>query len=236
MGMEIKDARIVATYIKKRGDMYEFLLDIDLYDGRRHLGPFLLITHEELCTFLDVVGVRFGAPVKNIPIRILTDDTGKVLLFGNSMDNKWVGLKRFEIKRIKGETVVPYTEDEKRKVEKTMKTNDNAEYIYRILKDYEDKLRQRRLDPDYIATLVEQAEYLIYREEDVDCMCYITETFVEKISEHFYLGLDVKKYVNLLTEDIGVLNIGERRELAMRAIGLVVLSGCTGAYPSITNQ
>lgn len=117
-----------------------------------------------------------------------------------------------------------------------MKTNDNAEYIYEILKDYEDKLRQRRLDPDYIATLVEQAEDLIYRETDVDCMLYIAETFVEKISEHFYLGLNVKKYVNILTEDIGVLDIGERRALALRAIGLVVLAGCAGDYPSITNQ
>lgn len=235
--MEIKDARIVTAFLKKKGDLYEFLLDIDLYDGIRYVAPYLLITHEELCTFFDVVGVRSGVSVRNTPIRVLGDDKGEVLLVGNSMDNKWVDLKSFEIMRVKGETVVPHTEDnEKERWKNTMKTNDNAEYIYEILKDYDDKLRQRRLDPDYIATMVEQAEDLIYRETDVDCMLYIAETFVEKISEHFYLGLNVKKYVTILSEDIGVLNIGERRALALRAIGLVVFAGCTGDYPSITNQ
>ena len=111
MVMEIKDARIVTAFLKKKGDLYEFLLDIDLYDGRRYLAPDLLITHEALCTFFDVVGVRSLQPVRNIPIRVLADDEGEVLLFGNSMDNKWVDLKRFEIMRIKGETEVPPTED-----------------------------------------------------------------------------------------------------------------------------
>lgn len=106
-----------------------------------------------------------------------------------------------------------------------MKTNS----IYAILEVYEGRLRQRRLDPDYIKTLVEQAEYLITRETDTDCMKYITETFVEKISEHFYLGLNVKKYVNQLSD-------GYDREIAMRAIGIVVIAGCTGDYPAITNQ
>ena len=106
-----------------------------------------------------------------------------------------------------------------------MKTN----CIYAILKAYEDRLRQRRLDPDYIETLVEQADYLIEREMDAECLKYITETFVEKISEHFYLGLNVKKYVNQLSDEYD-------REIAMRAIGLVVIAGCIGDYPSITNQ
>ena len=106
-----------------------------------------------------------------------------------------------------------------------MKTN----CIYAILKAYEGRLRQRRLDPDYITTLVEQADYLIGRETDTDCMKYITETFVEKISEHFYLGLNVKKYVNQLSDEYD-------REIAMRAIGFVVIAGCTSDYPLITNQ
>ena len=110
-----------------------------------------------------------------------------------------------------------------------MKTNYNAEYIKGFLKGQEDRLRQRRLNPDYIETLVEQAEYLITRETDTDCMKYITETFVEKISEHFYLGLNAKKYVNQVSDEYD-------REIAMRAIGLVVIAGCTGDYPSITNQ
>ena len=110
-----------------------------------------------------------------------------------------------------------------------MTTNYNAEYIKGFLKGQEDRLRQRRLDPEYITTLVEQAEYLIARETDTDCMKYITETFVEKISEHFYLGLNTKKYVNQVSDEYN-------RELAMRAIGLVVIAGCTGDYPSITNQ
>ena len=112
-----------------------------------------------------------------------------------------------------------------------MKTNYNAEYIKGFLKGQEDRLRQRRLDPDYIETLVEQAEYLITRETDTDCMKYITETFVEKISEHFYLGLNAKKYVNQVSDDDEY-----DREIAMRAIGIVVIAGCTGDYPSITNQ
>lgn len=101
--------------------------------------------------------------------------------------------------------------------------------IYAILKVYEDRLRQRRLDPDYIETLVEQADYLIERETDTDCMKYITETFVEKISEHFYLGLNAKKYVNQVSDEYD-------REIAMRAIGFVVIAGCTSDYPLITNQ
>lgn len=112
-----------------------------------------------------------------------------------------------------------------------MKTN----CIYAILKAYEDRLRKRRLDPDYIATLVEQADYLIERELDAECLKYITETFVEKISEHFYLGLNAKKYVNQLSDAFGVALVRDR-ELAMRAIGLVVIAGCTGDYPLITNQ
>lgn len=111
MDMEIKDARIVTAFLRKKDDLYKFLLDIDLYDGRRYVAPYLLITHEDLCTFFDVVGLRPGVSVRNTPIRVLTDDEGKVLIVGNSMANKWVDLKRFEIMRIKGETMVPHTED-----------------------------------------------------------------------------------------------------------------------------
>ena len=116
-----------------------------------------------------------------------------------------------------------------------MKTNYNAEYIKGFLKGQEARLRQRRLDPDYIATLVEQSEYLIERELDTECMKYIAETFVEKISEHFYLGLNAKKYVNQLSDDFGVSLIRDR-ELAINAIGLVVIAGCTGDYPLITKM
>lgn len=115
MDMEIKDARIVtALFLKQKGDLYEFLLDIDLYDGRRYVATVLLIPHEELCTFFDVVGLRSGVSVRNTPIRVLADDKGEVLIVGNSMDNKWVDLKRFEIRRINGETMVPHTEDNKK--------------------------------------------------------------------------------------------------------------------------
>lgn len=116
-----------------------------------------------------------------------------------------------------------------------MKTNYNAEYVKGFLKGQEDRLRQRRLDPDYIKTLVEQAEYLIERETNPECMKYITETFVEKISEHFYLGLNAKKYVNQLSDEFGIA-LTRDREIATNAIGLVVIAGCTGDYPSITNQ
>ena len=111
----------------------------------------------------------------------------------------------------------------------------NAGYIKGFLKGQEDRLRQRRLDPDYIETLVEQADYLIGREMDADCMKYITETFVEKISEHFYLGLNAERYVNQFSDDYGI-TLAYDRELAIQAIGLVVMAGCTGDYPSITNQ
>jgi hypothetical protein len=135
-----------------------------------------------------------------------------------------------------------YTGDKKdrksitRKVENTMKTNYNAEYVKGFLKGQEGRLRQRRLDPDYIETLVEQAEYLIKSETDPICLKYITETFIEKISEHFYLGLNAKKYLSQTFEGIDVANINMLRACAENAIGLVVIAGCTGDYPSITNQ
>ena len=116
-----------------------------------------------------------------------------------------------------------------------MKTNYNAEYIKGFLKGQEDRLRQRRLDPDYIETLVEQADYIIEREVDPICLIYITETFVEKISEHFYLGLNAEKYVDQLFDEFDVSVIRDR-EIAINAIGLVVIAGCTGDYPSLTNQ
>lgn len=119
--MEIKDARIVTAFLKEKGDLYEFFLDIDLYDGRRYLASHLLITFEELCTFFDVVGLRSGVPIRNTPIRVLADDEGNVLLFGNSMDNKWVDLKCFEVMRIKEETVVPNMEDENKEKERKQK-------------------------------------------------------------------------------------------------------------------
>lgn len=118
-----------------------------------------------------------------------------------------------------------------------MKTNYNAEYVKGFLKGQEDRLRQRRLDPDYIETLVEQAEYLIKSEMDPFCLKYITETFIEKISEHFYLGLDAKKYLSQTFG--GILNVTDINMLRARAecaIGLVVIAGCTGDYPLITNQ
>lgn len=117
MVMEIKDARIVTAFLTKEGDLYEFLLDIDLYDDIRYLAPHLLITHEALCTFFDVVGLRSGVSIRNTPIRVLADDEGKVLIVGNAMANKWVDLNRFEFMRVKGETVVPHTEEDREREE-----------------------------------------------------------------------------------------------------------------------
>lgn len=121
MVMEIKDARIVTAFLKKKGDLYDFTLDIDLYDGRRYLASQLLITSEELCTFFDVLGLRTRASVRNTPIRVLADDEGKFLIVGNSMANKWVDLKCVEIMRIKEETVVPNMEDENKEKERKQK-------------------------------------------------------------------------------------------------------------------
>ena len=117
-----------------------------------------------------------------------------------------------------------------------MKTNYNAEYIKGFLKGQEDRLRQRRLDPEYITTLVEQAVFLIRNEMAPICLKYITETFVEKISEHFYLGLNAKKYVSQTFEGVDICDCNMLRARAEYAIGLVVIAGCTGDYPSITNQ
>lgn len=142
-------------------------------------------------------------------------------------------LKKFQMCHMRDIDKMTIDDIEERE-ETKMTANYNAEYIKGFLKGQEERLRQRRLDPDYIETLVEQADYLIERETDPECMKYITETFVEKISEHFYLGLNDKKFVNTL---YGMVLDGEGfREIAMRAIGLVVIAGCTGDYPSITNQ
>lgn len=186
MGMEIKDARIVTAFLKKKGDLYEFLFDIDLYDGRRYVAPYLLITHEELCTFFDVVGVRSGVPVRNTPIRVLVDDKGEVLLFGNSMDNKWVDLKRFEIMRIKEETVVPNTEDnEKERVQKKMK--DLNKVIARPYRMTEIRKRFDKLDLVEIDTYLDQGEYFLSKESDEDCRQYIFNTIAREIAEIAYI-------------------------------------------------
>lgn len=186
MGMEIKDARIVTAFLKKKGDLYEFLLDIDLYDGRRYVAPYLLITHEELCKFFDVVGVRSGAPVRNTPIRVLVDYKGEVLLFGNSMDNKWVDLKRFEIMRIKEETVVPNTEDnEKERVQKKMK--DLNKVIARPYRMTEIKKIFDKLDLVEIDTYLDQGEYFLSKETDEDCRQYIFNTIAREIAEIAYI-------------------------------------------------
>lgn len=116
-----------------------------------------------------------------------------------------------------------------------MKPRYKAGYIEGFVMGQAHKLRQRRLDPEYITTLVEQFEYLIEREMDTECMKYITETFVEKISEHFYLGLNAKKYVNQFSDEFGVALIRDR-EIAICVIEHVVLAGCAVDYPLITNQ
>lgn len=186
MDMEIKDARIVTAFLKKKGDLYEFLFDIDLYDGRRYVAPYLLITHEELCKFFDVVGVRSGVSVRNTPIRVLVDDEGKVLLFGNSMDNKWVDLKRFEIMRIKEETVVPNTEDnEKERVQKKMK--DLNKVIARPYRMTEIRKRFDKLDLVEIDTYLDQGEYFLSKETDEDCRQYIFNTIAREIAEIAYI-------------------------------------------------
>ena len=186
MGMEIKDARIVTAFLKKKGDLYEFLFDIDLYDGRRYVAPYLLITHEELCKFFDVVGVRSGVPVRNTPIRVLVDDKGEVLLFGNSMDNKWVDLKRFEIIRIKEETVVPNTEDnEKDRTQKKMK--DLNKVIERPYRMTEIRKRFDKLDLVEIDTYLDQGEYFLSKESDEDCRQYIFNTIAREIAEIAYI-------------------------------------------------
>lgn len=186
MVMEIKDARIVTAFLKKKGDMYEFLFDIDLYDGRRYVAPYLLITHEELCAFFDVVGVRSGMPVRNTPIRVLVDDKGEVLLFGNSMDNKWVDLKRFEIMRIKEETVVPNTEDNKKeRAQKKMK--DLNKVIARPYRMTEIRKRFDKLDLVEIDTYLDQGEYFLSKETDEDCRQYIFNTIAREIAEIAYI-------------------------------------------------
>lgn len=184
--MEIKDARIVTAFLKKKGDLYEFLLDIDLYDGRRYVAPYLLITHEELCTFFDVVGVRSGVSVRNTPIRVLADDEGMVLIVGNSMDNKWVDLKRFEIMRIKEETVVPHTEDNKKeRTQKKMK--DLNKVIARPYRMTEIRKRFDKLDLVEIDTYLDQGEYFLSKESDEDCRQYIFNTIAREIAEIAYI-------------------------------------------------
>ena len=115
-----------------------------------------------------------------------------------------------------------------------MKPSYNAEYIKGFVMGQKDRLRLRCLDPDYIITLVAEADFLIEHDTDTDCMKYITETYVEKISKHFHLGLNVKKFVNTLYDIWS--DVEGFREIAIQAIGTVVIAGCTGDYPLITNQ
>ena len=218
MDMAIKTARIVNVILEPKGGGYGFGLELDLYDGTQYFTPYRNITNEDLHTLCDVAGVSSGEQLKNTLIRVVIPDYGPIQIIGSRMENKWLDVQRFTGMHLKHRK-------QREREETKMKTN----CIYAILKAYEDRLRQRRLDPDYITTLVEQADYLIEREMDAECLKYITETFVEKISEHFYLGLNVKKYVNQLSDEYD-------REIAMRAIGLVVIAGCTGDYPLITNQ
>jgi len=224
----IKNARITRVF----GGLLDVALELDIGAGIRCTTPYIRNTPEDNHIVFDFLGVSNWSQLKNKQIRVWIPGFGgtyfleDVHMIGRERDNKWLDLKRREVVCCRVHWGVLYPVDEK---EKERKQKMKTKCIYEILKVYEDRLRQRRLDPDYITTLVEQADYLIGRETDTDCMKYITETFVEKISEHFYLGLNVKKYVNQLSDAYD-------REIAMRAIGLVVIAGCTGDYPLITNQ
>lgn len=238
MDMEIKDVRIVDTLITPFCGMYEFALKLDMNDGLCYLTPNILITNEDIATICDVVGVKSADELKNTHIRIMVCNSTKMQMIGNATYDQWVDITRIDNMSFMWGHEDPPMEDKNitRKVENTMKTNYNAEYIKGFLKGQEDRLRQRRLDPDYIETLIEQSEYLIRSEMDPICLKYITLTFVEKISEHFYLGLNAKKYLTQTFEGIDVADIHMLRARAENAIGLVVVAGCTGDYPSITNQ
>lgn len=227
--MYIEKARIVDVTIVPTSDVtivptrygMELELKLESQDGDLYIHTFNMVTPiEDIATLCDVVGVQSYGELINTPIRVGIPDYGYCHIIGNRTHNKWVDLEGF---------TVMYLQPGYQTIVKERKQKMKTKYIYEILKVYEGRLRQRRLDPDYIETLVEQADYLIERETDAECLKYITETFVEKISEHFYLGLNVKKYVNQLSDEYD-------REIAMRAIGLVVIAGCTGDYPLITNQ
>lgn len=245
--MYIENARIDGVTIVPTSDVtivptrygMELELKLELQDGDLYIHTFNMETPiEDIATLCDVVGVQSYGELIGARIRVWVPDYENIQIIGNATDNnKWLHLKQFRRMILHSRIGLLYTGDKKdrksitRKRGNKMRTKD----IYAILKTYEDRLRQRRLDPDYIETLVEQADYLIERELDAECLKYITETFVEKISEHFYLGLNAKKYVNQLSDAFGVSLIRDR-EIAMRAIGLVVIAGCTGDYPLITNQ
>ena len=243
--MYIENARIDDVTIVPTSDVtivptrygMQLELKLELQDGELYTNTFNMVTPiEDIATLCDVVGVQSYGELIGARIRVWVPDYENIQIIGNATDNnKWLHLKQFNRMILHSRIGLLYTGDKKdrkkieRKAENTMKTNYNAEYIKGVLKGQEDRLRQRRLNPEYITTLVEQADYLIERETDAECLKYITETFVDKISEHFYLGLNAKKYVNQVSDEYD-------REIAMSAIGLVVIAGCTGDYPSITNQ
>lgn len=231
MDMYIENSRIVdVTIVPIRYGM-ELELKLESQDGDLYIHTFNMVTPiEDIATLCEVVGVQSYGELINTPIRVVIPDYGYCHIIGNRTRNKWVDLNHFTVMYLQPGY---QTIEKERKIK--MKPNYKAEYIKGFLKGQEDRLRQRRLDPDYIETLVEQADYLIEREMDTECMKYITETFVEKISEHFYLGLNAKKYVNQFSDEFGVALIRDR-EIAICAIEHVVIAGCTGDYPSITNQ
>lgn len=235
----IKNARITRVF----GGLLDVALELDIGAGIRCTTPYIRNTPEDNHIVFDFLGVSNWSQLKNKYIRVWIPGVGgtyfleDVHMIGRERDNKWLDLKRREVVCCRVHWGFLYPVDEKREREETkMKTNYNAEYIKGFLKGQEDRLRQRHLDPDYIETLVEQSEYLIRSEMDPICLKYITLTFIEKISEHFYLGLNAKKYLTQTFEGIDVADILMLRAHAECAIGLLVVAGCTGDYPSITNQ
>ena len=102
-----------------------------------------------------------------------------------------------------------------------METNFNTINIMDRVKQYEDILFQQGLDTDYIATLVEQAEHLIYHKTGKDCLEHITNTYVEKIGDYFGLNVD-KGHVKLDYR----LTLEYNRMLAMTIIAMWVEAGC----------
>ena len=238
--MYIENARIYDVTIVPTRYGQELELTLELQEGEFYTHMFNMVSPiENIATLCDVVGVQSYGELINTPIRVVIPDYGHCQIIGNRTYNKWVDLEGFTFMYLTPEALDildTHKANNREREENTMKTNYNAEYIKGFLKGQEDRLRQRRLDPDYIETLVEQSEHLIRYERDPICLEYITLTFIEKISEHFYLGLNAKKYLSQTFECIDVADINMLRARAENAIGLVVIAGCTGDYPSITNQ
>lgn len=190
MGMEIKDARIVNVISETKGGLWGFGLELDLYDGTRYFTPYSNATHEDLCTFFDVVGVRLGDPLKNTLIRVLVDEYDKVILIGNRTYNKWVDLKWFIVRYLN-----PGVEDlilehvkltnEKERTQKKMK--DLNKVIARPYRMTEIRKRFDKLDLVEIDTYLDQGEYFLSKETDEDCRQYIFNTIAREIAEIAYI-------------------------------------------------